>query len=94
LTFDAQTRDFDSQYLNVWRKPPLNKENVCNIFKTLHTQNFYEEEIIMNNKITSIENKFPILPLTAISYVKMNEINNNIEKKLNLDKFTELKNHL
>jgi hypothetical protein len=61
----------------------FDKDNLI-VSPSISNSGKHQQDLIMNNKITSIENKFPILPLTAISYVKMNEINNNIEKKFNL----------
>ena len=80
--------------MNIWRQSPQNKESVLNIYKKEQIQFFYEDEIISNNKISSIENKFPILPLSAISFLDFSEINFKIENYFNLQNYSVILNHL
>ena len=80
--------------MDIWRKSPENKESVLNIYKVHHKQFFYEEDMICNNKINLVDNNFPILPLTAISFNDISEINNKIENIFDLKNYSDLKNHL
>jgi hypothetical protein len=86
---------FESQYLNVWRKPPENKNIVGIIYKTYHISNFVEEDSILSvGIIHNFESRFPIFPKTAITYFNVKDINYNFEKNYELSNSLELLNQL
>ena len=86
---------FESQYLNVWRRPPENKEVMQIIYKTYHMSGFVEDESIgVVGMMHNFEGRFPIFPKTAITYFKIKDVNYSIEKCLDLSQCGELLNQM
>lgn len=86
---------FESQYLNVWRKAPENKDKVNMIYKIHHITNFIDDESISSIEMThNFESRFPIFPKSSITYFNVKDLNYNFEKNFDLSQSIELSNQL
>jgi len=84
---------YETFVANIWRNSPETKEQASIIYKSDHLANNIIEENKLKEKglLYSFENRFPILPLSSISYFCVKDIRDIKFTKL-LNKFMELEN--